>query len=61
MALAASTQGWKCCKPIMVVDGTFLEATNRGTLITTYTTDANENIFALAFAIVDSENNLAYE
>ena len=61
MALAASIQGWIHCKPIVVVDGTYLTSAHKGTLITTYTMDANEQIFPLAFAIVDLENNLAYE
>ena len=61
MVLAASIQSWKHCKPILVVDGTFLEATHGGTLIVAFMTDANENILLLAFSIVDSENNLAYE
>ena len=61
MALAASIQGWIHCKPIVVVDGTYLTSTHKGTLITACTMDANEQIFPLAFAIVDSENNLAYE
>ena len=61
MALATSIQCWKHYKPIMVVNETFLEVTHRGTLIIACTKDANENIFALAFAIVDYENNLAYE
>lgn len=58
MALVASIKGYKYYKPIMVVDGTFLEGAHRGTLITTRTRSANENIFSLIFSIVDYEHNL---
>ena len=61
MALAASIQSWRYCKPIVVVDGTYLTSAYKGTLITTCTMDANEQIFPFVFAIVESENNLAYE
>ena len=61
MALAASIQGWRHYKPIVIVDRTYWISTHKGTLITACTMDANEQIFPLAFAIVDSENNLAYE
>lgn len=61
MAVAASITGWQYCKPIIVVDGTFLKAAYGGTLFTACTKDANENIFPLAFAITDSENNASWE
>ena len=61
MVLDASIHGWKHYKPIIVVDGTYLTSPYKGILITTCIMDANEQIFPLAFAIVDFENNLAYE
>lgn len=61
MALASSIAGWRHCKPVIVVDGTFLKASFGGTLFTAYTKDANENIFPLAFAITDSENDASWE
>ncbi|CAH9058283.1 unnamed protein product [Cuscuta europaea] len=57
MAINASIQGWKFCRPVMVVDGTFLTGRYGGTLLTASTQDACGKIFPLAFCVVDSENN----
>lgn len=40
VALYVSIRGWYCCRPIVVVDGSFLKSTYRGTVITTCTQDA---------------------
>lgn len=40
VALYASIKGWKYCMPIIVVDGSFLKATYRGTILTACTQDA---------------------
>ena len=61
MSLAAFIHDWRHCKSIIVVDGTYLISAHIGTLITTCTMDTKEQIFPLAFAIFDPENNLAYE
>ena len=61
IALAASIQGWKHCRHVIVVDGTFLKAAHGGTLLTACTKDGNDNIFPLAFGITDSENNNSWE
>ena len=45
----------------MWFDGTYLISAHKGTSITTYTINANEQISPLTYAIVNSENNLAYE
>ncbi|CAA0816824.1 Unknown protein, partial [Striga hermonthica] len=51
---------WNNCRPVIIVDGTFLKATYGGTLITACTQDAAGHILPLAFGVVDSENNNAY-
>ncbi|KAM6595486.1 hypothetical protein CsatA_006010 [Cannabis sativa] len=61
VALDASIKGWKKCKPIIVVDGTFLKSTYGGTLLSACTQDANGHIFPLAFSVVDSENNNSWQ
>ncbi|KAM6587658.1 hypothetical protein CsatA_010263 [Cannabis sativa] len=61
VALDASIKGWKKCKPIIVVDGTFLKSTYGGTLLSACTQDANGHIFPLAFFVVDSENNNSWQ
>ncbi|XP_019257745.1 PREDICTED: uncharacterized protein LOC109235958 [Nicotiana attenuata] len=44
-------------RPIMVVDGCFLKAAYKGTILTASTQDGAGKILPLAYAIVDSENN----
>ena len=61
MALDASIKGWKYCRPVAVVDGTFLKGTYGGTLLSATTQDAAGKIFPLAFSIVDSENDASWE
>ncbi|XP_050233550.1 uncharacterized protein LOC126682035 [Mercurialis annua] len=61
ISLNASIKGWGFCKPIIVVDGTFLKAAYGGTLLTAATQDAANKIFPLAFCVVDSENNESWE
>ncbi|KAK6162873.1 hypothetical protein DH2020_002714 [Rehmannia glutinosa] len=57
MAINASIKGWRHCRPVIVVDGTFLKASYGGTLLSACTHDGNESIFPLTFAVVDSEND----
>ncbi|XP_060972649.1 uncharacterized protein LOC115718113 [Cannabis sativa] len=46
MALDASIKGWGACRPIVVVDGTFLKAAYGGTLLCACTQDATESYFS---------------
>ncbi|XP_074337252.1 uncharacterized protein LOC141674443 [Apium graveolens] len=61
VALNFSTKGWKYCTPVVVVNGTFLKSVYGGTLLVVATEDAGGKIFPLAFAVVDLENNKAWE
>ncbi|KAM6596421.1 hypothetical protein CsatA_006945 [Cannabis sativa] len=61
VALNAAIKGWPNCKPIIVVDSTFLKAAYGGTLLTANTQDAESKIFPLAYCIVDSENDKSWE
>ncbi|XP_050222579.1 uncharacterized protein LOC126672668 [Mercurialis annua] len=61
MALDASIKGWKYCRPVMVVDGTFLKSTYGGTMLTAIAQNASGKLFPLAFCIADSENNASWE
>jgi len=47
--------GFPYCKPIMQVDGTFLYGRYMGTLVVAITQDRRNNIFSIAFAIVEGE------
>ncbi|VFQ95842.1 unnamed protein product [Cuscuta campestris] len=55
-SLCAWRQAWIHCFPILIVDGTFLKAYFRGTLLTACTQDANRQIVPLAFGICDTES-----
>ena len=57
MAFSASIEGWKYCRPIIFVDNTFLKCKFGGILLTASSQDGNNQIFPLAFAILDSEND----
>ncbi|XP_070018818.1 uncharacterized protein [Nicotiana sylvestris] len=62
VSLYASIKGWEHCRPIMVVDGSFLKAVYKGTILTACTQDgAVGKILPFAYAIVDSENNKSWE
>ncbi|XP_070003823.1 uncharacterized protein [Nicotiana sylvestris] len=61
VSLYASIKGWEHCRPIIVVDGSFLKATYKGTILTVCTQDGAGKILPLAYAIVDSENNKSWE
>ncbi|XP_070006734.1 uncharacterized protein [Nicotiana sylvestris] len=61
VALNASIIGWKYCYPIVVVDGTFLKSSHRGTMLTASAQDAAGKNVSLAYAVVDSENDASWE
>ncbi|XP_075091460.1 protein FAR-RED ELONGATED HYPOCOTYL 3-like [Nicotiana tabacum] len=58
---ASSIAGWNHCRPVIAVDATFLKSKYRGVLMISVSKDANNQIFSLAFGIVESENNNSYE
>nr|XP_009784673.1 PREDICTED: uncharacterized protein LOC104233059 [Nicotiana sylvestris] len=60
VALSTSIKGGKYCRPIVVVDGIILKSAYRGIMLTGSTMDAAGRILPLAYAIVDSENNIAW-
>ena len=47
--------GFKYCKPVIGIDGTLLYGKYQGKLLVAMATDANNNVFPLAFAVVDCE------
>ncbi|XP_052727445.1 uncharacterized protein LOC128194931 [Vigna angularis] len=52
-------KGFKYCKHILQVDGTFLTGKSHGTLLTAIGQDGNRNLFPLAFAIEKCETKEA--
>ncbi|XP_022861868.1 uncharacterized protein LOC111382194 [Olea europaea var. sylvestris] len=53
-------EGWQHCRPVIVVDGTYLNGHYGGTLFTACTQDANNDIFVLAFGVGDNENDKSW-
>ncbi|XP_075103117.1 uncharacterized protein LOC142177941 [Nicotiana tabacum] len=61
VALCTSINGWQHCRPVVMVDGTFLKSAYRGIMLTVITMDAAGTIFPLAYAVVDSENDASWK
>ena len=61
MSLSAFINAWPYCRPVIIVDATFLKAYYRGILFTACAMDANEQIFPLAFGVGDAECNESWE
>ena len=60
LAFGASIRGFKKLRLVLVVDGTHLGGKYKGVLLTASGQDANFQIFPLAYAIVDSEDEEAW-
>ena len=56
-AFGACVEGFKHCRPIIQIDGTFLYGKYIGKLLIATSIDANGHIFPLAFAIVEKESS----
>ncbi|KAA0045551.1 protein FAR1-RELATED SEQUENCE 3-like [Cucumis melo var. makuwa] len=60
MELSASISGWQHCRPVIFIDGTSPKNKYGGTLLSASTPDSNDQIFRLAFCVVDSENDSSW-
>lgn len=61
LAFSASINGFPYMRKVVVVDGTFLQGKYKGTLLTATAQDGNFQIFPIAFAVVDTENDESWE
>ncbi|XP_019097384.1 PREDICTED: uncharacterized protein LOC109131166 [Camelina sativa] len=61
IAYAACVKGYQYMRKVVVVDGTSMKARYGGCLLTASCQDGNFQIFPLAFAVVDSENDDSWE
>ena len=52
-----SVEAFRHCRPVFSIDGMFLIGKYRGTLLIAISCDANNMLVALAFALVERENN----
>ena len=55
-AFPQASTGFKYCRPVLSMDGTFLTGKYKGTILTAVAADANNQLLPVAFAIVESEN-----
>ncbi|KAH7849423.1 hypothetical protein Vadar_017654 [Vaccinium darrowii] len=55
-AFAPAIEGFKSCRPVICVDGTFLTGKYKGTLLIAVSQDSENQIFPIAFAIVEKED-----
>ena len=56
ICLAVTRTGFKeMCKPLIGLDGCFLKASYKGHLLSAVSKDANDNMYPICVAIVESE------
>jgi hypothetical protein len=55
-AFSAFIEGFKHCRPILQIDGTFLYGKYKGKLLIATSIDADGHIFPVAFAVVEKES-----
>lgn len=61
VAYGASVSGFQYMRKVIVIDGTSMKGRYGGVLLSACAQDANFQIFPLAFAVVDSENDNSWE
>ncbi|XP_047306200.1 uncharacterized protein LOC124909578 [Impatiens glandulifera] len=57
MSLGCSIRGFRYCRPVLCVDASFLKHKIGGQVLVAIALDANEQLFPVAFGVVDLENN----
>ncbi|XP_010456739.1 PREDICTED: protein FAR1-RELATED SEQUENCE 8-like [Camelina sativa] len=60
IAFGHSIRGFSLMRRVIVVDGTFLKENYKGTLLASTAQDGDFHLYPIAFAIVDSENDIAW-
>ncbi|CAH9100602.1 unnamed protein product [Cuscuta epithymum] len=60
MSLSPWRRAWDFCRPVLIVDGSFMKAYYKGTLLTACGQDTNGHIVPLAFRICDSESKASW-
>ena len=61
MALGVSISGFRACKPVVAIDGTYLKGKYKGIFYVTGAMDSNEQIFPIAFGLGDLENERGWK
>ncbi|CAH9108487.1 unnamed protein product [Cuscuta europaea] len=61
MSFRAWIEAWPHCRPVLILDGSFLKAYYKGTLLTACCQDANDHIVPIAFGICESETKSSWK
>ncbi|XP_010448992.2 PREDICTED: uncharacterized protein LOC104731347 [Camelina sativa] len=61
LAFGASIRGFKLMRKVISIDGAHLKSKYKGTLLAASAQDGNFQLYPIAFAVVDSENNASWD
>ncbi|KAL8506266.1 hypothetical protein ACS0TY_017223 [Phlomoides rotata] len=61
ITIKACMDGFKICRSMLFVDGTFMKGSAKGTLLAATTKDGDNGLFPVALAIVSAENTSNWE
>ncbi|XP_038889322.1 uncharacterized protein LOC120079232 [Benincasa hispida] len=61
MALGPYIKGFSSCRPVIIVDGSHLKGKYKGTKLFGVSMDGNNQVYPLAYAIVDNETGRAWK
>ncbi|XP_038895847.1 uncharacterized protein LOC120084017 [Benincasa hispida] len=59
MALGPYIRGFSSCRPVIIVGGSHLKGKHKGTMLVGVSMDGNNQVYPLAYAIVDNETDRA--
>ncbi|XP_038888366.1 uncharacterized protein LOC120078210 [Benincasa hispida] len=61
MALGPCIRGFSSCRPVIIVDGSHLKEKYKGAILVGVSMDGNNQVYPLAYAIVDNETDRAWK
>ncbi|XP_038885908.1 uncharacterized protein LOC120076214 [Benincasa hispida] len=61
MALGPCIRDFSSCRPVIIVDGSHLKGKYKGTMLVGVSMDGNNQVYHLAYAIVDNETDRAWK
>ncbi|XP_038882314.1 uncharacterized protein LOC120073555 [Benincasa hispida] len=61
MALGPCIRGFSSCRPVIIVDGSHLKEKYKGTMLVSVSMDDNNQVYPLAYAIVDNETDRVWK
>ncbi|XP_038904533.1 uncharacterized protein LOC120090912 [Benincasa hispida] len=61
MVLGPCIRGFSSCRPVIIVDGSHLKGKYKGTMLVGISMDSNNQVYPLAYAIVNNETDRAWK